>query len=91
MEIRTCEEYVLNELDVLQKDNAHWLDYAGKMKEERDALKAERDALAKKVAELNEQLAIATEQASAAIIRANELQRASAPEFEPVREVPDGD
>lgn len=83
MEIRTCEEYVLNELETLQRDNEYWIGQTAKLRDE-------RDALAKRVAELTEQLSIATEQASAAILRANELQRATAPEFEPVREVRDG-
>lgn len=89
MEIRTCEEYVLAELRDQRETNDIYVDMMDRIRDERDEARAERDALAAKVAELTEKLARATEQASAAIVRANELQRATAPEFEPAREVRD--
>ena len=45
MEFKTCEEYVLAELEDTRRDNAYYAECIGKLREERDGLKAEKERL----------------------------------------------
>ena len=60
MEIRTCEEYVLAELEELKRDNAYFVESIGRLREERDGLLKEKarlkiqcERMARRLNELN--------------------------------------
>ena len=102
MEIRTCEEYVLAELDRLTEENANLLATIDDMRAEHAEAIADVAAQRDRYEELYTSMALhanrlrekneETEAKLEAVIRElNELKRLSAPNFEPVREVRDGD
>ena len=75
MEIRTCEEYVLAELEELKRDNAYFVESIGRLRDERDGLLKEKARLEIQCERMARRL--------------NELNAGEG--FEPAREVPDGD
>lgn len=75
MEIRTCEEYVLAELERVRNINDGYIIAINKLREERDELKAERERLETQC----ERMARKLNEMGCEVV------------FEPVREVPDGD
>ena len=91
MEIRTCEEYVLAELERLSEENAGLREALEKATEEA----AHHKEMYEEMIQIAGKHRWAKEEAEAkleAVIRdLNESRRMSAPNFEPVREVPDGD
>lgn len=75
MEIRTCEEYVLAELERVRNISDGYLIAINKLREERDELKAERERLETQC----ERMARKLNEMGCEVV------------FEPAREVPDGD
>ena len=75
MEIRTCEEYVLAELEELKRDNAYFVESIGRLRDERDGLLKEKARLEIQC----ERMARKLNEMGCEVV------------FEPVREVPNGD
>ena len=102
MEIRTCEEYVIAELERLTEENANLLatidDLRAEHAEAINDVAAQRDryeelytSMALHANRLHEKNDEAEAKLEAVIRELNELKRLSAPNFEPVREVRDGE
>ena len=102
MEFKTCEEYVLAELERLTEENANLLaiiddmraehtEYITDMRKDITYYKGMYEEMALYAGKQREGKEDAEAKLEAVIRELNELKRLSAPNFEPVREVRDGE